>query len=96
MIVNARPSDLRCQKHRLTTITHAVDGPSNRVLCRSIPYFLGPGRLSRLKIFFLYPARAELIRLGKDFAYLILPVSFGSVKGGLSTTDDPPSSHVAR
>jgi hypothetical protein len=73
VIVNARPSDLRCQKHQLQSITRAVDGPTNRVLCRSIPYFLGPGRRSRLKIFFLYPARAELIRLGKISPLRLFP-----------------------
>ena len=68
VIVNARPSDLRCQKHQLTSITHAVDGPSNRVLYRSIPYYLGPGRLSRLKkSSILTLSAAELIRLGKTF-----------------------------
>jgi hypothetical protein len=74
MIVNARPSDLRCQKQRLTSITQAVDAPSNRVLCRSIPYFLGPGRLIGLKILFLHPARAELIRFGKISPLSLFPL----------------------
>jgi hypothetical protein len=55
VIVNPWPSVLRCQKHRFTRITQAVDGLSNCVLDGSIPYFLGQGRLSQLKSFFYTP-----------------------------------------
>jgi hypothetical protein len=58
VIVNLRSSELRWQKHRQIRNTQALDGLSNSVLRRSIPYVLGQGRLSRLKIWFVRLSRA--------------------------------------